>query len=81
MAYKWCNPTVWEMCDKEMRELNVEKRVKIIHELQREINRDGANVFLFSLDVFRVSWPYVHRPYYLDNYAPLIGEKTWMEKH
>jgi peptide/nickel transport system substrate-binding protein len=81
MAYKWCNESVWEMCDKEMRELDVEKRVKIIHEIQREINRDGANLFLFSLDVFRVSWPYVHRPYYLDNYAPLIGEKIWMEKH
>jgi peptide/nickel transport system substrate-binding protein len=79
-TYKWCNPKVWELNAKQRRILDVKERVKVIHEIQRELMRDGTHTFLYSQDRFTARWPYVHPNDYFHPNSSLMAEKIWLEK-
>ncbi|MBW2060950.1 MAG: ABC transporter substrate-binding protein [Deltaproteobacteria bacterium] len=80
-TYKWCNRKVWKLIVEQRRTLDKQKRTALIHEIQKELMRDGATTFLYTQDRFNAHWPYVHRPYYYHPNDPLMGELVWLEKH
>jgi len=80
-TYKWCNPKVWELNEKQRKMLDVKERAKVIQEIQRELMRDGTHTCLYSQDRFSARWPYVHPNEYFHPNSGLMGEKIWLEKH
>ena len=80
-TYKWCNPKVWELNEKQRKILDVKQRAKVIHEIQRELLRDGTHTFLYTQDSYSAYWPYVHPNDYFHPNSSLMGEKIWLEKH
>ncbi|MBW1709231.1 MAG: ABC transporter substrate-binding protein [Deltaproteobacteria bacterium] len=79
-TYKWCNPKVWELNEKQRKIIDKDERVKVIQEIQRELMRDGTHTYLYTQDRFSVRWPYVHPNLYWHPNSPIMGEKIWLEK-
>jgi len=80
-TYKWCNPKVWELNAIQRKTLDQKERVKLLHEIQRELIKDGTHTYLYSQDRFTVWWPYVHPNLYWHPNSPIMGDRIWMEKH
>ncbi|MBW2091088.1 MAG: ABC transporter substrate-binding protein, partial [Deltaproteobacteria bacterium] len=80
-TYKWCNPKDWELNAIQRKTLDQKERVKLLHEIQRELIKDGTHTYLYSQDRFTVWWPYVHPNLYWHPNSPIMGDRIWMEKH
>ncbi len=79
-TYKWCNPRVWELNEKQRKILEVNQRAKLIHEIQRELIKDATHICLYTQDSFTAYWPHVHPNDYFHPNTSLMGEKIWLEK-
>jgi peptide/nickel transport system substrate-binding protein len=78
--YKWSNPELWEMIDRQQHIMDEAERAALIHEIQRKVMADAPNLFLYTQDRFIIRKPYVHLKRYLLDVMGLIGEYIWMEK-
>jgi len=79
--YKWSNEEIWKMIAEQSHELDKKKRVVMIHEIQRKINEDAPNVFLYTQYRFGIFRPYVHPKLYYNEYQTSMFETYWMDKH
>lgn len=79
--YKWSNPEIWAMIERQSFIMDEKRRIDYIKEIQRKIIDDAPNVFLYTQDRFGARRPYVHFKSYQLEDQPILGEFLWMEKH
>jgi ABC-type oligopeptide transport system substrate-binding subunit len=79
--YKWSNPEIWAMIERQSFIMDEKRRIDYIKEIQRKIIDDAPNVFLYTQDRFGARRPYVHFKSYQLEDQPIVGEFLWMEKH
>jgi len=79
--YKWSNPEIHKMIMAQSRELDREKRIAMIHKIQRMINEDAPNVFCYTQYRFWAQRPYVNYKFYFNEYQVRTMEECWFAKH
>ncbi|RJQ65182.1 MAG: ABC transporter substrate-binding protein [Desulfobacteraceae bacterium] len=80
--YKWSNPEIWPLIDKQQHIMIPAERQALIKEIQKKVMADVPNIFLYTQHRFINRKPYVHlRQRYMLDFQPLYGEDYWMEKH
>jgi peptide/nickel transport system substrate-binding protein len=79
--YKWSNPDIWDMIEKQSYIMDPKKRGPYIKKIQRIIIEECPNVFLYTQYRYTVRRPYMHVKYYELDFQPFFGECVWMEKH
>ena len=78
--YKWSNPEIWEMIERQQGIMDAAAREALIKDIQKKVMADASHVFLFSQHRFLIRRPYVHLKRYLLDFQPVVGEYIWMEK-
>jgi len=80
--YKWSNQELWKLIDEQTRILDVEKRVALIHKIQRIVMDEACQQSMMTSNYFFAYKPYVHpKRYKHEGSAYSDMERTWMEKH
>ena len=79
--YKWSNPDIWDMIEKQSYIMDPKKRGPYVKKIQRTIIEESPNVFLYTQYRYTVRRPYMHVKYYELDFQPFFGECVWMEKH
>jgi peptide/nickel transport system substrate-binding protein len=78
--FKWSNTEIWDLIDRQSHEMDFEKRVALIHEIQRKILDDSPQVFLYTINQYTIEKPYVHSRIYNNSYQNRICETYWMDE-
>ncbi|MCJ8500245.1 ABC transporter substrate-binding protein [Desulfatitalea alkaliphila] len=76
--YKWSNPELWDMIDRQQHIMDPAQRETLIKEIQRKVIADAPNLFLYTQDRFLIRKPNVHLKRYLLDVQGLMGEYIWM---
>lgn len=79
----YCNPTLEKMFVAQSRELDAEKRKKMVWDIDAKLQEDVARPIIYQSVENTCWWPYVH------NFAPMSNssyngfrfEDLWMDKH
>ena len=77
----YCNEEVDRLIDQQSQELNVEKRRKLVWDIQRKLEADVARPILTWRNEYFVQWPYVKNlvPHHsLYNYGRL--QEVWLDR-
>ena len=77
--YKWSDPVLWEMIDKQRLMMNPRERAKYIQDIQRRVLDQAMNVFLFSWRWMGCAGPYLHFKSYLNDFQGSFAEDHWIE--
>jgi len=78
--YKWSDPVLWDMIDKQRLIMNPRKRAKYVQDIQRRILDQAMNVFLFSWRWMGAGGPYYHFKSYLNDFQGSFPEDHWIER-
>ena len=76
--YKWSDPVLWDMIEKQRSIMNPRKRGKYVQDIQRRVLDQAMNVFLFSWRFLGARGPYWHQRDYYNNFQG-YAEYTWIE--
>ena len=66
--YKWSDPVLWDMIEKQRSIMNPRKRGKYVQDIQRRVLDQAMNVFLFSWRFLGARGPYWHQRDYYNNF-------------
>ncbi len=77
--YKWSDPVLWDMIEKQRLIMNPRKRAKYIQDVQRRVLDQAMNVFLFSWRWMGAAGPYYHFKSYLNDFQGSFAEDHWIE--
>lgn len=78
--YRWKNDEIWDLVDAQSRTLDHEKRLAMIHNIQRKILEESPYTFLYALDQYHAFAPHVFpKEFPLDPYQFTL-EKYWLAK-
>jgi peptide/nickel transport system substrate-binding protein len=79
--YKWSNHELWDMIEKQDHIMDKEKRVALIHDIQRMVMSEAMSQNLFTTTRYDAVRSYVHPKLYLHESQRRMYAFTWMEKH
>lgn len=79
--YKWSNPELWDMIEKQAYIMDKKERIAFIQEIQRKVMDEAMSQSMFTTARFKAVKPYVHLKLYLHEGQRHMHEFTWMEKH
>ena len=79
--YKWSNPQLWDMIEKQSTIMDKEKRIALIHDIQRIVMDEAMSQNIFTTTRYNPAKAYVHVKWYLHESQRRMHEFTWMEKH
>jgi peptide/nickel transport system substrate-binding protein len=79
--YKWSNHELWDMIERQDHIMDKEKRVSLIHDIQRMVMSEAMSQNLFTTTRYTAVKSYVHHKFYLHESQRRMYEFTWMEKH
>ncbi|MBL7174521.1 MAG: ABC transporter substrate-binding protein [Desulfobacteraceae bacterium] len=77
--YKWSDPVLWDMIEKQRLIMNPRKRAKYVQDVQRRVLDQAMNVFLFSWRWMGCRGPYFHSKSYLNDFQGSFADDTWIE--
>ncbi len=77
--YKWSDPVLWDMIEKQRLIMNPRERAKYIQDIQRRILDQAMSVFLFSWRWMGARGPYLHQKSYLNDFQGAFNEDSWIE--
>jgi peptide/nickel transport system substrate-binding protein len=77
--YKWSDPVLWEMIEKQRLIMDPRERGKYVQEIQRRVLDQAMNVFLFSWRWMGAGGPYYHFKSYLNDFQGSFAEDHWIE--
>jgi ABC-type transport system substrate-binding protein len=77
--YKWSDPVLWDMIEKQRVIMNPRERAKYVQEIQRRVLDQAMNVFLFSWRWMGAGGPYYHFKSYLNDFQGSFSEDHWVE--
>jgi len=78
--YKWSNPELWDMIEKQAYIMDKQKRVAYIHEIQRKVMEEAMSQTMFTTNRYWAVWPYVHLKNYFHPSSAYTCDQWWMEK-
>jgi peptide/nickel transport system substrate-binding protein len=78
--YKWNNPEIHKMIEKQRGMMDQRKRAKLVQEIQRKLLADAVNVHLFSQRGITARGPYYHERNYFHGYSNGLNEYTWIDR-
>ncbi|MBW2060892.1 MAG: ABC transporter substrate-binding protein [Deltaproteobacteria bacterium] len=79
--FKWSNREIWRLIDEQSHEMDLKKRIALVHKIQHLVLDDAPQIFLYTQYRFLVERPYVHSKIYNNPYQNMICETYWMDKH
>ncbi len=80
--YKWSNPELWDMIEKQAYIMDKRKRTAYIHDIQRKVLDEAMSQTMFTTNRYWARKPYANAKWYFhpsSGYSPC--EEWWMEKH
>jgi peptide/nickel transport system substrate-binding protein len=78
--YKWSDPVLWDMIDKQKLIMNPRERARYVQDIQRRVLDQAMNVFLFSWRWMGAGGPYYHFKSYLNDFQGSFPDDTWIER-
>jgi ABC-type transport system substrate-binding protein len=78
--YKWNNPEIHKMIEKQRGMMDQRKRAKFVQEIQRKLLADAVNVHLFAQRGITALGPYYHERQYFHGYSNGMHEYTWIDR-
>jgi peptide/nickel transport system substrate-binding protein len=77
--YKWSDPVLWDMIDKQKKIMQPRKRAKYVQDIQRRVLDQAMNVFLFSWRWMGARGPYMQTKSYLNDFQGVFREDDWLD--
>jgi len=77
--YKWDDPVLHEMIEKQKHIMNRRERAKYVQDIQRRVLDQAINIFAFSWRSLGAYAPYVHIKNYQNNFQRTPFEFAWIE--
>ena len=77
--YKWDDPVLHEMIEKQKHIMNRRERAKYIQDIQRKVLDQAINIFVMSSRSLSAYAPYLHIKNYYNDFQRTQHEFTWIE--